>query len=52
MIALYSECTTERLNNKGNFMTAVKDVQKTTSDELYAELYQKLGIAETLAVPA
>ena len=50
MIALYSECTTEKLNNKGNFMTAVKDAQKTTSDELYAELYNKLGIAETGAV--
>ena len=52
MIALYSECTTEKLNNKGNFMTAVKEAQKTASDDLYAELYQKLGITETLAVPA
>lgn len=51
MIALYSECTTEKLNNKGNFMTAVKEAQKTTSDDLYAELYNKLGIAETVAVP-
>lgn len=50
LIALYSECTTEKLNNKGNFMTAVKEAQKTTSDELYAELYNKLGIAETVAV--
>ena len=52
MIALYEECTTEKLNNKGNFMTAVKEAQKTASDDLYAELYQKLGITETLAVPA
>ena len=52
LIALYSECTTERLNNKGNFMTAVKEAQKTTSDDLYAELYNKLGIAEAVAVPA
>lgn len=52
MIALYSECTTEKLNNKGNFMTAVKDAQKTASDNLYAELYQKLGIAETVVVSA
>lgn len=52
MIALYEECTTEKLNNKGNFMTAVKEAQKTASDDLYAELYQKLGIAETVAVPA
>ena len=52
MIALYSECTTEKLNNKGNFMTAVKEAQKTASDDLYAELYNKLGIAETVAVPA
>ena len=52
LIALYSECTTEKLNNKGNFMTAVKDAQKTASDDLYAELYNKLGIAETVAVPA
>ena len=52
MIALYSECTTEKLNNKGNFMTAVKEAQKTASDNLYAELYNKLGITETLAVPA
>lgn len=50
MIALYSECTTEKLNNKGNFMTAVKEAQKTASDDLYAELYNKLGIAETVAV--
>lgn len=52
MIALYSECTTEKLNNKGNFMSAVKDAQKTASDNLYAELYQKLGIAETVVVSA
>lgn len=52
MIALYSECTTEKLNNKGNFMTAVKDAQKTASDNLYAELYQKLGIAETVVASA
>ena len=51
MIALYSECTTEKLNNKGNFMTAVKEAQKTASDDLYAELYNKLGITETVAVP-
>ena len=50
MIALYSECTTKKLNNKGNFMTAVKEAQKTASDDLYAELYNKLGIAETVAV--
>ena len=31
-------------------MTAVKEAQKTTSDDLYAELYNKLGIAETVAV--
>lgn len=52
MIALYEECTTEKLNNKENFITAVKDVQKTASDDLYAELYQKLGITETITVPA
>lgn len=52
MIALYSECTTEKLNNKGNFMSAVKDAQKTASNNLYAELYNKLGIDETVAVPA
>ena len=51
MIALYSECTTEKLNNKGNFMTAVKEAQKTASDNLYAELYNKLGITETVTVP-
>ena len=52
MIALYEECTTEKLNNKENFITAVKDVQKTASDDLYAELYQKLAITETITVPA
>ena len=52
MIALYEECTTEKHNNKGNFMTAVKEAQKTTSNELYAELYNKLGIAETVVVSA
>lgn len=52
MIALYTECTTDSINNKGNFITAVKEAQKVSSNELYAELYQKLGIAETPAITA
>ena len=48
MIALYREC----INNKGNFITAVKEAQKVSSNELYAELYQKLGITETPAITA
>lgn len=52
MIALYAECTTDSINNKGNFITAVKKAQKVSSDKLYAELYRKLGIAETPAITA
>lgn len=52
MIALYRECTTDSINNKGNFITAVKEAQKVSSNELYAELYQKLGITETPAITA
>lgn len=52
MIALYAECTTDSINNKGNFITAVQKAQKVISNELYAELYQKLGIAEIPALTA
>ena len=52
MIALYAECTTDSINNKGNFITAVKKAQKVSSAKLYAELYRKLGIAETPAITA
>lgn len=52
MIALYTECTSDSINNKGNFISAVKEAQKVRSNELYTELYQKFGIAETPAITA
>lgn len=47
LIALYNECSTDEIHNGKNFVAQIKKIQQLNSNDLYKELYEKLGLRNT-----
>ncbi len=44
LIALYNECSTDEIHNGKNFVAQIKKFQQLKSNDLYNELFEKLGL--------